>query len=397
MSPPPPSTFLPTLPDREHFFRYLDRRPAFPAGASRAHLPIHSYVSAFLLEWPDAPADPSTMPIPPAGAHLSRVDNALFTLQYQRDPGPWALVEFEDPRFPTIYTTLPAKDATARVHELQSDSPALDRVWFSSTFFRRLWKTITTTVPSHRYSQITFEHDSIYTPPLQLTYSDDEPDDDLQHVHSPHFERRKARMKLSERISDLEQFVLPWESNYNILRSIVHLRVPAERHGGYDVYHNGRFVNRSQSTSQFRELIRELSLSYKKATQHIEDAMWPPLHAPKDSTSATLGRPLHMLFSKELDRPTFSRWTKSFRRKNNRLRFWGNPLSRGATKAHVYAVDSHSWQPIDLELTTKRVTAHLPRGTCGNTIHRLVSHVQQHIDPAVTVFVGDQRFEDLIA
>jgi hypothetical protein len=38
----------------------------------------------------------------------------------------------------------------------------------------------------------------------------------------------------------------------------------------------------------------------------------------------------------------------------------------------------------------------VPKGTCGNTIHRLVTNVQQYLDPRVTVYVGDRNYTELI-
>jgi hypothetical protein len=69
----------------------------------------------------------------------------------------------------------------------------------------------------------------------------------------------------------------------------------------------------------------------------------------------------------------------------------------GRTKVHVYGVDRHLWQPVLLELTDRHLYAVLPRGTCGNTVHRLVTNVQRFLDPDVTAWVGEQRFEDLVS
>jgi hypothetical protein len=67
-----------------------------------------------------------------------------------------------------------------------------------------------------------------------------------------------------------------------------------------------------------------------------------------------------------------------------------------STKVHVYGVDQHLWQPVMLELTDRHLYAILPRGTCGNTVHRLVTNVQRFLDPGVSAWIGDRRFEQLI-
>ena len=69
---------------------------------------------------------------------------------------------------------------------------------------------------------------------------------------------------------------------------------------------------------------------------------------------------------------------------------------RGPTKVHVAAIDLHLWQPFLLEATSSQLTAVLPRGTCGNTIHRLVTNVQRLLDPNVDVWLGSERYETAV-
>jgi hypothetical protein len=38
----------------------------------------------------------------------------------------------------------------------------------------------------------------------------------------------------------------------------------------------------------------------------------------------------------------------------------------------------------------------IPRGTCGNTVHRLVTNIQRYIDPAAQVSVGDSKYEEIV-
>jgi hypothetical protein len=78
------------------------------------------------------------------------------------------------------------------------------------------------------------------------------------------------------------------------------------------------------------------------------------------------------------------------------LRLMGNPIRLSERKVHVYGVDLHLWQRIYLEMTPKHMTVVLPRGTCGNTIHRLVTNIQRYVAPTINVFIGDTRYSDLI-
>ena len=75
---------------------------------------------------------------------------------------------------------------------------------------------------------------------------------------------------------------------------------------------------------------------------------------------------------------------------------WGNPIYLSEKKVHVYGVDLHLWQRIYLDLTPKRFVVILPRGACGNTVHRLVTNTQRYLDPGVKTFIGDRPYNDLI-
>jgi len=50
-----------------------------------------------------------------------------------------------------------------------------------------------------------------------------------------------------------------------------------------------------------------------------------------------------------------------------------------------------------LEATSRQLTAVLPHGTCGNTIHRLVTNVQRWFDPHVEVWLGSESYKTAVA
>ena len=107
-----------------------------------------------------------------------------------------------------------------------------------------------------------------------------------------------------------------------------------------------------------------------------------------------IGAPVSIIFNEPLSKETFDYWIKStFGRVNNRFRLWGNPIILGPKKVHVYGVDKHLWKPIFLELTDKHLIAIVPKGTCGNTIHRLICNIQRYIDPAAKAYIGDMEYK----
>lgn len=398
--PPQPEAhqYLPVLNDRPSYFRYLNRRPVRIAEGEIAQMPTRSTVSAYVLET-SSPGTRTNEALASGGV-LTPIDETLSCLRRADESRPWALVELDSERFPTVYTVLPTSLAAKRISDLQRSSVVLDRTWISSSFLWQLWQHVETSVPEHRFSQITFEHEGIFShrpvkpEPDREQWGHNAVADGDTPQYAP--DRRKTNLKVAERISVLRDIVLPWRDHYSALSSIVQIRVPAYGRGGYDVFHDGRFSNRSDSASAFRDLVRDVIALYAASTATIEEDMRVRANRPFGASAAFAGLPLYMKFSSPLDTQTFKRWIATFRRRNNRFRLWGNPLFRGPSKAHIYAVDQHLWQTVDLEISTTHLRAVLPERTCGNVVHRLVTSVQRFVDPAVTVYLGDQTYDTII-
>jgi len=110
-----------------------------------------------------------------------------------------------------------------------------------------------------------------------------------------------------------------------------------------------------------------------------------------------IGSPVTIRFGEPLSKETFDYWIKSiFGCINNRFGLWGNPIRLGPQKVHVYGVDKHLWKPIFLEFTDKHLIAIVPKGACGNTIHRLICNIQRYIDPAAKAYIGDIEYKIMV-
>ena len=393
------NNLLPRLNSRREYFDYLDGWPVKTIDGSRSRRTGRAVTKAFLLETSrtnngrDAKAALSGI----SQVGLEPVDETLFRMRWQGEPEDWALLEIKNERYPVIFTDIKSEIANPRVERLVTRSPLLDRAWLSPSMFQQLWGTVEKTFPRNRFSRIVFEHESVYQrfeeDPHEQDEDDDELDDDsLEEEGTYRVERRRARVQITERIGKMQDAVLPWEERYDPLASIVQLRIPAPSQGGHDVYFDGRFTNRSDSTTAFRQTVHDVMEQYDSSTHRVEDNAWPVM--TEVQTGMRIGAPLLIQFSEPLDPETFDRWIATLRRKTNRFRLWGTPLARGPGKVHLYAVDNHLWQPMDLEITRDHVYALLPSGTCGNTVHRLVTNIQRFVQPKVSVFIGEHRYED---
>ena len=64
---------------------------------------------------------------------------------------------------------------------------------------------------------------------------------------------------------------------------------------------------------------------------------------------------------------------------------------------YVVAIDRHLWQPFLLEVTSQHLLAVLPHGTCGNTVHRLVTNVQRELAPTAKAWLGSEPYDKAVA
>lgn len=377
---------FPLFDTRREYFDYLDGWSTEASGIYSR--PERAVTKAFLLETThlNGGRDAKEAFLASRKVSLRPIDDSLFCLRWEDEPRDWALLEIAKERYPIVYTDILSEEANSRVDQIITRSSLLDRAWLSSSMFQRLWTMIEKTYPSHRFSKIVFEHESVF----QRWGETDNQKKKSGKVFSK--ERRRARMQVTDRISEMHDAVLPWKQKYDPLASIVHMRVPGPTRGGHDVYFDGRFTNRSDSASAFRQTVHDVMQSYDRSTQRVEETAWP--ETSEEQNGLDIGAPLLIKFSDPLDNESFDRWVAYLGRKSNKFRLWGRPLRRGPDKVHFYAIDNHLWQPIDLEITPSYVYGLLPKGTCGNTVHRLITNIQMLVHPKVEAYIGDQRYED---
>ncbi|GAA3012957.1 hypothetical protein JCM13580A_38530 [Streptomyces drozdowiczii] len=296
-----------------------------------------------------------------------------------------ALVEEVDRRYLALYTILPSSSSDKLLREAVNGNPFLDHLWLSSHSFLSLWRQILRNNNANRYGKITFEHESLYessTAEAEAFVAD---------------ERRTSRFTMVDRIGVISQKMNPLKEEYAPLASITQLRIPALGRGGHDLYYDGKLTNRSSSFHDHRATLRGVVDLYRSFTKSVEEQLWASESAAPGFAGGNIGSVAEIIFSKSLPEDVFKRWVISlFNNRRNRFRITGFPTWLSDTKVHANAIDQHLWQPIVLEMTTERVVAVLPHGTCGNSINRLVSNIQRFIDPKVAAFIGDREYGSLI-
>jgi hypothetical protein len=346
----------------------------------------------------------------PRNLSMMQIDENLYKIREAGNNQEYmGFVEVLDPRYFVFYTLHEAQKSDRWVKNLVLSSPEIDHVWLSGWAFNVLWHRVVQLNRPNRYARIVFLHDSIYEVDTEVYGGTDEGDEERELTEYAEegdviqiVERRASKFSLVDRIHVVQDKLSKLQQIYSPLYAISQLRFPSPiGRGGHDFYDNGKVTNRSGNFRDHRGHIIYVQRIYDELMKMTEAKAWYSLEeesvvAP-GAFQKLVGAPVSIEFSEPLSKETFDYWIKStFGRVRNRFRLWGNPIWLGPKKVHVYGIDKHLWQPIFLEITDEHLTAIVPKGTCGNTVHRLVTNIQRYIDPAARVFVGDTKYVDIV-
>lgn len=351
------------------------------------------------------------------GASVKRLDETFMGVAFnernletnQSGEITTGFVEQYDERFFAYYTSEDAASAKRRV-ATWIQSPDLDSTWYSGPLLQALWDRDVSSRGDNRFGKLVFRHESIFEMPedsasVESTEQEDEEDGDVELGDDrpeiddrPEVERRKARFEMADRIGRIRSALKNLQGNYDPLHALYALRFPSRLgRGSHDLFQNGQITNRSDSFEDHRNTVRYLYRIYKSILDSTEQSAWHRISSERSLRTGMKGVPLIVKFEEPLSEATFDRWIQLGFQRRNRFKLWGDPIRLGPTKVHVYGADRHLWQPINLEITSKQLVAILPKGTCGNTFHRLVTNIQHYVSPKIKAWVGSEPFETLVS
>ncbi|MDM7939197.1 MAG: hypothetical protein QUS07_02515 [Methanothrix sp.] len=395
-----------TITEREEMVRFLDGYSGQRKDELDERKAKRPLVKSYLLEHTRDCEGSRKTSLPEVFAHRalrleSLEDGNLWRIYDERQGDYFGFVEAFSDRYLAVYTIKEVEESDRWVRALVLQTPELDHFWISGLTFNQLWRTVVKLNHPSRYARIVFLHNSIYEIDDADTETDEQTDG-TEDTDSPVLvERRAAKFSLVDRISVVNEKLHRLQKIYSPLYAISQLRFPsATGRGGHDFYDNGKVTNRSDSFRDHRSHLLYVQRIYERLTDATEERAWfsvrTEIQAPGEF-QRLVGAPVVIQFPEGLGESTFEQWvTSTFDRPSNRFRLWGNPVRMGPGKYHVYGVDRHLWQPIFLEITRHHLVAIVPQGTCGNTIHRLVTNVQRFLDPAAKAFIGDKPYQDMV-
>ncbi|MBM4033561.1 MAG: hypothetical protein FJ291_17500 [Planctomycetes bacterium] len=308
-------------------------------------------------------------------------------------------------RILALYSTLKSDILVHWVNRTIRNSPELDHVWLSGQTFGVLWRLMVRLSDRHRFTRLVFTHERLYdidTPGDDSEDAVDEETDVLNERRREIREQRETRLGVVDRVGIIDEKLTGLQGLYPPFHAISQLRFPSPvGRGGHDFYDNGRVTNRSESFRDHRSHLLFVVRIYQQLLESTEQRAWYSVTEDVGSPGQfhrIVGAPVSIRFQGDgLSKEVFDRWVDStFSPAGNRFRLWGNPIRLGPTKVHVYGVDRHLWQPMFLEATAKGCTAIVPKETCGNTVHRLVTNIQRYLDPGCAVHIGETPYEEVI-
>ncbi len=395
---PDQTNLLPRISTRTDLFDYLDGHSVKTAdGLAERHL-AGGVVKTLMME-----TVPGSIPLPAFsdivalnGMSIDWIDDEVGLVS-SRDIGsrPFGVIETMGTRHPVVYTLLKSDIAARVLNPLVRRNPWIDRLWLSAPIFEQLWSRVEATSHPNRYTRLKFDHEAFFE------VSDDDPDlasdfdsDDGDLEDEVPEDRRASSFTLVDRVSTISQKLPQLQRAYRPLESLVQLRIPSSGRGGHDFYFDGRVTNRSDSFYDHRAKVRSVVDLYRRTTEASEKVLW--LESKESDGVAFRGAALTVRFSERLSNQTFERWLDSTFTRHGRFRLSGRVLRTGTSTAQIAAIDRHLWQTLQMEVSATGITALVPVGTCGNTVHRLVTNIQRFLDPAVEAWLGTTSYDDVV-
>ncbi len=399
-----------SITSREKMIRYLDGYSAERMEELDERKIKHPLVKSYMLEHvgDGGKQKKVTELLSGFAIECQEIDENLYRILDKRENEEYmGFLEVLTPRYFVFYTLHHSDKSDRWVKNLVINSPELDHVWLSGATFNVLWQRVAQLSKPHRYVSLLFVHESIYQIDSEIYESEDEEDKEISLSLDEEdvievVERRASKFKLTDKILVVQDKLNKLQELYSPLYAISQLRFPSPvGRGGHDFYDNGKVTNRSGNFRDHRSHILYVQRIYDELMRLTEEKAWYSMYKETVTIPGQfqklIGSPVTITFEEPLSKETFDYWIKStFGRINNRFRLWGNPIVLGPTKVHVYGVDKHLWKPIFMELTNKHLIAIIPKGTCGNTIHRLVCNIQRYVDPAAKAYIGDLEYKAMV-
>jgi hypothetical protein len=317
---------------------------------------------------------------------LHQIDEELFILN--ENDKLIGFIEQINSRFCTLYTTESSKYSDHLAMTYVKKSSILDSLWISGKMYDNLLEEITSIHHPERFTKMKFEFNAMFEKNFQ--------------IKNEIIEHKVSSVSLVEELGGIVDKLNGVRKYFSSFHSVGSLRFPSHvGKGGHDVYQNGKFTNRSDSFSDHRMQLKQIVAIYQNMTERLEQKTWIEVESIKGKdisvNNSFKASPVTIRFSKPLSSFVLNNFIEyTFPKGREPFKIYGEIKRVSEERVHIYGVDLHLWQNVILDLSTEEFILFLPKGTCGNTIHRLVTNIQRFLDPQIDVFIGDYPYEGIL-
>jgi len=148
----------------------------------------------------------------------------------------------------------------------------------------------------------------------------------------------------------------------------------------------GKVTALGKSFMSHTNLISKVHANYSETIRKIEDKL-PIRFVSQDGIAALEGNPIIINLSREVeDVPDF---VSSVFSSALPFRLWGLSEVYENNFARVYAVDLHIGHKLTFEISKDFIRIYLPPNTCGNTVSRFYTNLQQYYDSMASISGGE--------
>jgi len=291
-------------------------------------------------------------------------DESLFNIKNGKDT---YYLDTSDTRFWILHTLALSTKADKFKNELIKASPHLDSAWLPAQFLQKI-STL------GYFKGFGAMHDEM---PLIDKNSEAE-------VESMHL-----RLWGGSAASVLESLQSSQALMHSLALSSVRVKYSLPEYEDETVTDNftfeGKVTALGKSFISHTNLISRVYSEYSREIRNIEEEL-SLRFVPRQGIHELEGHPIIISFSRKLiNLPNFiSRVFSSALP----FRLWGLPEIIDDDFARVYAVDLHVGHKLLFEISTDFIRIYLPIGTCGNTIARFYTNIQQYYDSMALISGG---------
>ncbi|MEV6840303.1 hypothetical protein AB0N17_38395 [Streptomyces sp. NPDC051133] len=286
-----------------------------------------------------------------AGNYLATDDAFLFRV-FVDDGEVW--VDQLGGRFWSVHSSMPMRRINPFLHEKIEKRRDLDWMWLPSGHLENLWPSAISNRVRTKFHGRDF-------------LADDDPAQDL----TINLAGRGAE-RLMRHISSDEKY----RSAVSFDSVQVALSDPDLGRISEGVDRMGRFAVSGDLEYHF-QFVDAVVHRYSRLVQLCEARAINWSSVGNDGGSIFSGAPISIRFNRQI--PDLEHFTASLFASRRPFRLWGIPELSGDV-ARVEAVDLHVGHGLRLEIGPQWMRVYLDKGTCGNTVARLVSNLQHRFD-----------------